>query len=187
MGPRDQTYVGPWLPEPLFTVPDVADRVDLVDSISIAMMVVLEALSPLERAVLVLHEAFGFPHPEIAAVLGRSEPAVRQLARRACEHVRQRRPRFETDQAVRREVTERFVDACERGDLAALLEVLAPDVVLIGDGGGIGRAPRRPVHGADRVARFLVGARARPVPELRVAPRRSTPGPGCSSAQPAGC
>ncbi|MGH3855712.1 MAG: RNA polymerase sigma factor SigJ [Pseudonocardiaceae bacterium] len=163
---RRETYVGPWLPEPLLTEPDVADRAELIDSISIAMLVVLETLSPLERAVFVLHEAFGFSHPEIAVILQRKEPAVRQLARRAHDHVRARRPRYDTDRVAHTEVTERFLTACERGDLGALLTVLAPDVVLIGDGGGIGRAPRRPIHGAGQVARFLIGLNNTTIPDI---------------------
>jgi predicted transcriptional regulator len=121
-----------------------------------AMLVMLETLSPLERAVFVLREAFGMPHTEIAEILGRSEVAVRQLARRAREHVRERSHRFETDQATRQRVTERFLAATTNGDLDALMEVLAPGVTLVGDGGGRALAPRRPIRGADKVARFLV-------------------------------
>ncbi|MGB9280902.1 MAG: RNA polymerase sigma-70 factor [Pseudonocardiaceae bacterium] len=161
---RRESYIGPWLPEPLVTEPDVAERVELVDSISIAMLVVLETLSPLQRAVFVLHEAFGFAHPEIAVILGRTEAAVRQLSHRAHQHVRERRPRFDTDPVARAEVTERFLDACQRGDIGTLLTVLAPDVVFIGDSGGIGRAPRHPIHGADKVARFLLAIRDTPIP-----------------------
>lgn len=165
---RREDYVGPWLPEPLLTSPDVAEGVELADSISIALMVVLETLSPLERAVFVLHKVFGFTHPEIAATLGRGEAAVRQLASRAHRHVQERRPRFEADPVVRAEVTERFLRACEQGDIDALMGVLAPDVVFIGDSGGIGRAPRHPIHGADKVARFLLAIATTEVPELRV-------------------
>jgi RNA polymerase sigma-70 factor, ECF subfamily len=165
---RRETYVGPWLPEPLLTEPDVADRAELVDSISIALVVVLETLSPLERAVFVLHEAFGFTHPEIADILDRSEATVRQLAHRAHQHVRERRPRFDTNPIVRAEITERFLDACQRGDLHTLLTMLAPDIVFIGDSGGIGRAPRHPIHGADKVARFLLAIANTPVPALNV-------------------
>jgi RNA polymerase sigma-70 factor, ECF subfamily len=132
------------------------------------MLVVLETLSPLERAVFVLHEAFGFTFPEIALVLERSDATVRQLAHRARQHVHERRPRFDADPAVRAEVTERFLDACQRGDMRTLLTVLAPDVVFVGDSGGIGRAPRHPIHGADKVARFLLAIRNTPVPELGV-------------------
>jgi RNA polymerase sigma-70 factor (ECF subfamily) len=161
---RRERYIGPWLPEPLLTEPDVAERVELVDSISIAMLVVLGTLSPLQRAVFVLHEAFGFTHPEVAVILGRTEAAVRQLSHRAHQHVRERRPRFDTDPVARAEVTERFLDACQRGDIGTLLTVLAPDVVFIGDSGGIGRAPRHPIHGADKVARFLLAIGNTPIP-----------------------
>jgi len=153
---RRESYVGPWLPEPLLTRRDVAEDVELAESVSMAMLVVLETLSPLERAVFVLREAFAMPYAEIAEILGRSEPAVRQLARRARDHVRERRPRFDTDQAARQRVTERFLEATTNGDLDALMEVLAPGVTLVGDGGGRARAPLRPIYGADRVARFLL-------------------------------
>jgi RNA polymerase sigma-70 factor, ECF subfamily len=165
---RRETYVGPWLPEPLLIEPDVADRSELADSISIAMLVVLETLSPLERAVFVLHEAFGFTYPEIGVILERSDTTVRQLAHRAHRHVRERRPRFDTDPTIRATVTTSFLDACQRGDIDTLLTVLAPDVVFVGDSGGIGRAPRHPIHGADKVARFLLALANTPIPELTV-------------------
>ena len=151
---RRESYVGPWLPEPVLTsTPD--DAVALADSVSMALLVVLETLSPLERAVYVLHEAFGYGYPEIGRIIGRSAPAARQLGHRAREHVRARRPRYEPDPGVRRAVTERFLKACLDGDLATLLEVLAPDVTLWADSGGRVPAPRHPMHGADQVARFF--------------------------------
>ena len=153
---RRESYVGPWLPEPLITGRDVAEDVALAQSVSMAMLVVLETLSPLERAVFVLREAFAMPYAEIAEILGRSEVAVRQLARRARDHVRERGHRFETDQATRQRVTERFLAAATNGDLDALMEVLAPEVTLVGDGGGRALAPLRPIRGAAKVARFLV-------------------------------
>ncbi len=153
---RRESYVGPWLPEPILTGRDVAEDVALAESVSMAMLVVLETLSPLERAVFVLREAFAMPYSEIAEILDRSEVAVRQLARRAREHVRERRPRFDTDQATRQRVTERFLTATTNGDLDALMEVLAPGVTLVADGGGRARAPVHPLYGADRVARFLL-------------------------------
>src|SRR5215216_5006965 len=153
---RRESYVGPWLPEPLITSRDVAEDAEMAETVSMAMLIVLDTLSPLERAVFVLREAFAMPYAEIAEVLGRSEPAVRQLARRARDHVRERRPRFDTDQAARQRVTERFLEATTNGDLDALMEVLAPGVTLVGDGGGRARAPLRPIYGADRVARFLL-------------------------------
>jgi RNA polymerase sigma-70 factor (TIGR02957 family) len=153
---RRESYVGPWLPEPILTRQDAAEDAAMAESVSMAMLVVLETLSPLERAVFVLREAFGMPHAEIADVLGRKEEAVRQLARRARDHVRERRSRFEADQTEQRRVTERFLEATTTGDLEALMEVLSPGVTLVADGGGKALAPRRPVRGADKVARFLV-------------------------------
>jgi RNA polymerase sigma-70 factor (ECF subfamily) len=153
---RRESYVGPWLPEPILTRQDAAEDAAMAESVSMAMLVVLETLSPLERAVFVLREAFGMPHAEIADVLGRKEEAVRQLARRARDHVRERRSRFDADQTEQRRVTERFLEATTTGDLEALMEVLSPGVTLVADGGGKTLAPRRPVRGADKVARFLV-------------------------------
>ena len=158
---RRESYPGPWLPEPLLTSPDVgaevAEHAELGREISLAMLVVLETLSPAERAVFVLREVFGLPHDEIAAIVDRSEAAVRQLAHRSREHVHARRPRFAADPAQHRQITERFLAACYSGDVHGLLELLAPDVVLISDGGGKARAARRPVLGPDKVARLLVG------------------------------
>ncbi|WP_433172379.1 RNA polymerase sigma factor SigJ [Actinoallomurus sp. CA-150999] len=170
---RREEYVGPWLPEPLATPPspdDVADGVVRGESVSMALLVVLETLSPLERAVFVLHEVFGYSHPEIAGVLGRSASAVRQVAHRAREHVHARRPRYEADPRVRRQVTERFVAAMVGGDIEALIRVLAPDVTLWADGGGKARAAGpRPVQGRDKIARLLIGdAVRRPIPDLAV-------------------
>jgi RNA polymerase sigma-70 factor (TIGR02957 family) len=153
---RRESYVGPWLPEPILTGRDVAEDVALAESVSMAMLVVLETLSPLERAVFVLREAFGMPYVEIADVLGRKEEAVRQLARRARDHVQERRSRFDADQAEQRRVTERFLEATSTGDLEALMAVLSPGVTLVADGGGRALAPRRPVQGAEKVARFLL-------------------------------
>jgi RNA polymerase sigma-70 factor (TIGR02957 family) len=153
---RRESYVGPWLPEPILTRQDPAEDVAMAESVSMAMLMVLETLSPLERAVFVLREAFGMPHAEIADVLGRKEEAVRQLAHRAREHVRERRSRFDADRTEQRRVTERFLEATMGGDLQALMEVLSPGVTLVADGGGRALAPRRPVRGADKVARFLV-------------------------------
>jgi RNA polymerase sigma-70 factor (ECF subfamily) len=152
---RRETYVGPWLPEPIITAPDVAEQAEVADSVELALLVVLETLSPLERAVFVLREAFGFSHAEIAEMIGRGEPAVRQLARRARDHVRERRPRFDVDRAQRRQVTERFIGACTGGDLDGLMEMLAGEVTLVGDGGGKARAPLRVLEGSRNVAAFL--------------------------------
>ncbi|MFC4118013.1 RNA polymerase sigma factor SigJ [Nonomuraea zeae] len=154
---RKETYLGPWLPEPLITGPDAAEPAVRAESVSIALLVVLETLTPLERAVFVLHEVFAYQHTEIAAMLDRTPAAVRQLAHRAREHVRARRPHARVDRRTHREVTERFVAAAFGGDLAALMEMLAPDVTLWSDGGGKSAAGGpRPIHGRDRVARTLV-------------------------------
>ncbi len=149
-------YVGPWLPEPLATAPDVAEDVELADSVSFAMLVVLETLSPLERAVFVLREVFGFGYAEIAEATDRSQPAIRQVAHRAREHVQARRPRVATSDVSHDEVAGRFLLAARTGDLQQLMDVLAPDVVLLTDGGGKVRAALRPIEGADKVARFLL-------------------------------
>jgi len=153
-----EAYVGPWLPEPLITGADAADSAERAEAVSLAMLVVLETLTPLERTVFVLHEAFGYDHPEIAAILGRSPAAVRQLAHRAREHVQARRPRYQPDPGARRAATERFLAAAIGGDLHALLDVLAPDVTLWTDAGGKRRAARRVIQGRDKVARLLLAA-----------------------------
>ncbi|MER5421092.1 RNA polymerase sigma factor SigJ [Streptosporangium roseum] len=162
MSRRKETYVGPWLPEPLVTAEnDVTGAAERAESLSMAVLVVLETLSPLERAVFVLHEVFGFGHPEIADILGRSPAAVRQLAARARRHVHARRPRHRTEPDIHAQVTERFAAAALGGDLQALLEVLAPDVTLWTDGGGKGPATSlRPVHGRDQVAALFMSVAA---------------------------
>lgn len=165
---RRETYVGPWLPEPLLTRGDVAAEVELADSVSTALLLVLETLSPLERAVFVLREAFDLPYSEIAEIIQRNEAAVRQLARRARDHVDARQPRFDSDPDTHRRLTERFIQASTSGDLQSLMSILAPDVTLIGDGGDRARAPRRPLEGADNVARFLVGIAGQAQPDLDV-------------------
>jgi RNA polymerase sigma-70 factor (ECF subfamily) len=152
---KRETYVGPWLPEPILTSGDTADAVTDADSVSMAMLVVLETLSPLERAVFVLKEVFGFSHAEIAEAVERSEAAVRQAAHRAREHVRARRPRFAADRSRQREVTERFFAAATGGDINALMELLSPDVTLWTDGGGKVRQALKPVVGAQTVASWF--------------------------------
>ncbi|RFS84875.1 RNA polymerase sigma-70 factor [Actinomadura spongiicola] len=152
---RRETYVGPWLPEPMLTSPDVAENAELSESVSMAMLVVLETLSPLERAVFVLKDVFGYPYAEIAAALDRSEASVRQLGTRARKHVEARRPRFEAGGTERRAATERFLDVVVGGDINRLMEVLAPDVTLWTDGGGKVRAARRVIEGVTKVARWL--------------------------------
>ncbi|MFI6292741.1 RNA polymerase sigma-70 factor [Nonomuraea sp. NPDC050790] len=154
---RKEEYVGSWLPEPLLTTPDVAEDVELAESVSMALMIVLETLSPTERAVFVLREAFGFSHDEIAAAVGKNPAAVRQIAHRARTHVDARRPREEVTPRQTRAVLESFQRAFETSDLQGLLDILAPDVVLISDGGGIKQAAPWPITGAGKVARFIVG------------------------------
>ncbi|MEU8276906.1 RNA polymerase sigma-70 factor [Microbispora bryophytorum] len=152
---KREAYVGPWLPEPILTSGDTAEAVADAESVSMAMLVVLETLSPLERAVFVLKEVFGFNHAEIAEAVERSEAAVRQAAHRAREHVRARRPRFPADRSRQREVTERFFAAATGGDVNALMELLSPDVTLWTDGGGKVRQALRPVVGAQTVAAWF--------------------------------
>ncbi|MEU8109400.1 RNA polymerase sigma factor SigJ [Nonomuraea muscovyensis] len=162
MSRRQETYVGPWLPEPLVMAEDnAAGATERIASLSIGVLVVLETLSPLERAVFVLHEVFGFGHPEIADILGRTPVAVRQLAARARRHVHARRPRHRVEPDVHAQVTERFAAAALGGDLQALLKVLAPDVTLWTDGGGKGPATSlRPVQGRDQVAALFMSVAA---------------------------
>ncbi|GEM34833.1 RNA polymerase sigma24 factor [Nocardia neocaledoniensis NBRC 108232] len=157
-----EAYVGPWLPEPVLTSPDIAEDTALADTVSTAMLVVLETLTPIERAVFLLREVFGYSHAEIAAALERPEPTVRQIVHRAKNHVRSRRPRFDTDKAARAHITEQFMAACAGGDLNALMDLLAPDVTCWSDGGGVVTAARRPLHGPDHVARWILGVLAKP-------------------------
>lgn len=153
-----ETYVGPWLPEPLLTEDrDPSDVVDMAESLTLAFLVVLERLSPVERAVFLLHDVFGHPHEDVARMLGRSHAAVRKLASRARSHLDDNEVRYEQDAERRMQVTGAFLAACDGADLDGLLQVLAPDVVFTSDGGGVVSASRRPVHGADRVARFVLG------------------------------
>lgn len=152
---RREQYVGEWLPEPLLTSPDVAEDVELADSVSIAMLTVLETLGPTERAVFVLREVFEMPYGEIAEAIGKSPVTVRQIARRAREHVAARRPRVRVGRPEQQAVVERFLAALRTGQLQELMEVMAPDVVLIADGGGLAAAVLAPIHGAEPVATLL--------------------------------
>jgi RNA polymerase sigma-70 factor (ECF subfamily) len=177
---RRESYVGPWLPEPLMAgaVPvaaggspaDPGEAAEVAEQVSLAMLVVLESLSPAERAVFVLREVFGMSFGEVATALDRSEAAVRQMAHRAKEHVQARQPRFAADRREQREVTERFLAAAVNGDVASLLAAMSPGVVLIADGGGKVTAARRPIVGADKVARFLaaVAPQGTDLPGLRI-------------------
>ena len=152
---RREEYVGEWLPEPLLTSPDVAEDIELSESVSFAMLTVLEILGPTERAVFVLREVFDVPYDEIAEAVGKTPAAVRQIAHRAREHVAARRPRVQVDRAEQQAAVERFLAALQTGDVQGLLDVLAPDVVVVADGGGMVAAARRPIEGAEAVARLL--------------------------------
>lgn len=175
---RRETYVGPWLPEPLVgplgdgpVSGDAADSALRAESVSMALLVVLETLAPLERAVFVLHEVFGYAHTETAEILGRSPSAIRQLAHRAREHVHARRPRYRSDPRLGQLITERFLAATLGGDLEALLEILAPEVTLWGDGGGLAAGGLRPLQGREKVARLLAALAGNFGPGLNVAYR----------------
>jgi RNA polymerase sigma-70 factor, ECF subfamily len=155
---RRERYVGDWLPEPLLTSDaEVARAAETADSLSLAFLVLLESLSPVERAVFLLRDVFGYEYGAIAKVVGKSEDNCRQLAARARRHVDERKPRFEASREQRDELARRFFEACEAGDTDALIELLAADVVVYGDGGGKAPALAEPVHGASRASRMLVG------------------------------
>ena len=152
---RREDYVGEWLPEPLLTTPDVAEDIEFAESVSMAMLTVLETLTPTERAVFVLREVFDLPYEEIAGAVDKTTAAVRQVAHRARKHVAARRPRMNIDPSEQQRVVERFLAALTSGDLKGLMEVLAPDVVVVADGGGLVTAARHPVVGSDKVVAFL--------------------------------
>lgn len=185
---RRETYVGQWLPEPWISSdgptgptashPDPADRVTLADSVSYALLVVLETLSPAERACWVLHDTFGMPFDEVSEAVGRTPEACRQLAVRARNRIAARSPRFEVDTGEQRRVVESFLSAAVGGDLEGLLSLLDPDVTLRGDGGGKVAAARHPVEGADRVAQLMLGIvrRAKHVTRVEVVPVNGMPG-----------
>ncbi|GGL00914.1 RNA polymerase sigma-70 factor [Nocardia jinanensis] len=158
---RRESYIGPWLPEPMLTTPDAAENVELAESMSMALMLILETLSPTERAVFVLREVFEFDYDEIAAAVDKSPAAVRQIAHRARRHVDARRPREVVSASRARAALESLRLALETGNPQALLDVLAPQVVLISDGGGVKRAALRPVVGAEMVVRYLLGGIAK--------------------------
>jgi RNA polymerase sigma-70 factor (ECF subfamily) len=150
-----EDYVGAWLPEPLLTSPDVAEDVELAESVSIAMLTVLETLAPAERAVFVLREVFDVPYDEIGHAIGKSAAAVRQIAHRAKQHVAARRPRVSVDPTEQQLVVQRFLDALTTGDVQGLMDVLAPDVIMVADGGGLVPTLRQPVQGSERTAAYL--------------------------------
>jgi RNA polymerase sigma-70 factor (ECF subfamily) len=171
-----ERYIGPWLPEPLVEdrAPGPAEQAETADSLSQAFLVLLETLSPVERAVFLLHDVFGYEYPDVAEAVGKAEDNCRQIASRARKHVEARRPRFATDPERSEELLERFLAASETGDVDGLRNLLAADAVLWSDGGGKAVAARRPIYGADRVARCMVGvtrkrlSRARPVRQRRI-------------------
>jgi RNA polymerase sigma-70 factor (TIGR02957 family) len=179
---RRERYVGEWLPEPIITdgLDDPARHAETADSLSVAMLVLLESLTPEQRAVLLLHDVFGYGYSEVSTILGKNEASVRQLATRARRHVEQRRPRFETTREQRDELAQRFFAAAEHGDLAGLEALLAHDVVLTGDGGGKVPALARSLHGRDRVARLLANGLRRLflVPGVSLRPVEVNGGPG---------
>ncbi|MGH8987098.1 MAG: RNA polymerase sigma factor SigJ [Acidimicrobiales bacterium] len=164
---RRQDYVGPWLPEPVETAPDPADSVSFADSLSWAMLVVLETLGPAERAAFVLHDVFGLTFGEVGQALGRSPAGCRKLASRAREHVEERQPRFDVDPEAHREVVGAFAEAARSGDVEGLLRVLAPDAVFTSDGGGVVSAARAPIRGARAIAGFFSNA-SRYVPDREI-------------------
>ncbi|MEU8342434.1 RNA polymerase sigma-70 factor, ECF subfamily [Actinomadura meyerae] len=155
LGRRKENYVGSWLPEPLLTTPDVAEDIELADNVSMAMLLVLETLTPTERAVFVLREVFDLPYDEIAEAVGKTSAAVRQIAHRARSHVAERRPRDAVSVAETQAALDAFQRAVKTGDLQPLFDILAPDVVVLSDGGGIRRTVPRPIVGADKASRLL--------------------------------
>jgi RNA polymerase sigma-70 factor (TIGR02957 family) len=177
---RRERYLGEWLPEPIITdgVDDPARHAEISDSLSLAMLVLLESLSPEQRAVLLLHDVFDYGYSEIAAIVGKSEANVRQLATRARRHVEQRRPRFQTTREQRDELARRFFAAVEQGDLAGLEALLAHDVELTGDGGGKAPALARTLHGRSRVARLLINSVVARLPEVSLRLAEVNGGPG---------
>jgi RNA polymerase sigma-70 factor, ECF subfamily len=181
---RREAYVGAWLPEPLMadTDPGPAERAEMSDSLSMAFLVLLESLTPNERAVFLLHEVFGYDYKEIAEITGKSEANCRQILVRARHHIDEGKPRFEASRKQQDEVARRFFAAAEGGDLAGLLELLAPDVVMVGDGGGKAWAMAQPLSGAEQVVRLLLGLyRRAPKMGVRVEPARVNGQPGAVS------
>ncbi|MFH8771109.1 RNA polymerase sigma-70 factor [Streptomyces sp. NPDC017958] len=175
---RKEAYVGPWLPEPLLTAPDVAENVELAESVSMALMLVLETLSPTERAVFVLREVFDVGYDEIAAAVDKSPAAVRQIAHRARRHINARRPRTVVSASETRAALESFQQALETRDLQGLLDVLAPEVVVINDGGGIKQAALRPIIGAEKAIRFLAGGLGKTDATITAGPTTVNGSPG---------
>lgn len=170
---RREEYVGPWLPEPLSTGPaaDAADKIVLEESLSMAFLVLLESLTPTERAVFLLREVFDYEYAEVAELVGKTEANCRQIARRARQAVAARRPRFESSPEREQRLTREFLQACAAGDLDGLVSLLAEDVTLYSDGGGRVTAARNPIHGPENVSRFLLGVFGKFPPGTTVHPR----------------
>jgi len=159
---RRESYIGPWLPEPLVTEGEaMTDTAAMADSISLAFLVLLERLTPVERAVFLLHEVFGYPYEEIANIVAKSAANCRQIGQRARQHIHADRPRFDPSPAEQERLTQQFIESCTSGDLNALLAILADDITFWADGGGKVAAARRPIHGAEHVARLLLGGLAK--------------------------
>ena len=177
---RKESYIGPWLPEPVVepAAADPGGRLEAAESVSLAFLVVLESLAPAERAAYLLRRAFDYEYAEIAAILGRSEPACRQLVSRAEARVLERRPRFEADPAEAERLTGAFLHACSTGDLDGLVGLLAADAVAVSDGGGRATAALAPIRGAERVARFFVGLLRKAPPGLELRRVRVNGRPG---------
>jgi RNA polymerase sigma-70 factor (ECF subfamily) len=167
---KRERYVGPWLPEPILTEgPRAEAEVDRHEALSLALLQVLDRLDPLERAVFLLREAFSYPYEEVARIVGKREDHCRQIAHRAATRVRAERPRVEADAAAHRRLLTAFITAAEEGDLPGLESLLTEDVVAVSDGGGKATAATRPIHGPDRVARFIAGVTAKGAPGAEVA------------------
>ncbi|HYP41898.1 MAG TPA: RNA polymerase sigma-70 factor [Chloroflexia bacterium] len=167
---RREVYVGPWLPEPIMTqhMPDMTGTQELAESLSIAFLVVLESLSPVERAVFLLREVFGYDYAEIARIVGKSEANCRQITHRAQQRIHERRPRFHATHEQQERVTQEFMRACANGNLHGLMALLTNNAVLMSDGGGKAQAARNPIYGPNNIARFILGILAKSPPNVSI-------------------
>lgn len=177
---KREEYIGQWLPEPLMSnkMPDVGERVALLDSISMAFLMLLETLTPVERAVFLLHDVFDYEYATVAGVVGKSESNCRQIAHRARKRIVADRPRFKPSAERQQQLAQQFIQTCANGDMSSLLQLLADDVVLYSDGGGKRAAARKPIHGATRVARFLLGVSRKAPPNMSIQPTAINGQPG---------
>ncbi len=164
-----EVYVGPWLPEPLLTkqTPDLIEKAELADSLSIAFLAVLETLSPVERAVFLLHEIFDYSYSEIALMVEKSEANCRQMVKRARQHLQERRPRYDVSLEQQERMLQQFMKTCNSGDMTGFITLLTDDITLRSDGGGKVSAARNPLHGPDKVARFFLGILAKAPPSFK--------------------